>query len=433
MRGMHLFFALSLLLISGCASFAYTNERLNDAGAMKHSKASFLLSRDRGTQPNTLFLLALSGGGSRAAYWSGGAMLRFQTLFSEEGVDLLKEVDAISSVSGGSLPAAYYAVSRDPEQLPDAGGALRLWQPHRVRKLMGKNYILRWFGNWFWPTNIAKFWFTSFDRSDIMAQTLADNLYDSPWLGRDTKMGELNPERPNLILNATNGTTGQFARPFTFTKDDFAKLLGSDINEYEVSRAVMASAAFPAIFNYMTLRDFRTGNDRSYVHLLDGGSFDNLGLHSLKRLIDENGDRFDRIGIILVDAYTATPGEKPDNSDARTFFDYVVDTNFIDSVDALLSRNRDSTIKDFSLYLEGKKSKKIVFYHATFEDIADTTLRSRLYDIKTNFKIRADQIADIDRALTALFSEENRCLQKIKKLVAEKEVVENDFACRWSG
>src|SRR2546430_13672047 len=36
--------------------------------------------------------------------------------------------------------------------------------------LFRSNYIARWIGNWFWPLNIAKFWLTAFDRTDIMAQ-----------------------------------------------------------------------------------------------------------------------------------------------------------------------------------------------------------------------------------------------------------------------
>ena len=74
------------------------------------SRATFDIRDDRG-EKDVLVLLALSGGGSRAAYFSGAVMLRLQQVFTD--LDLLQEVDVISAVSGGSLPAAYYAVSRD--------------------------------------------------------------------------------------------------------------------------------------------------------------------------------------------------------------------------------------------------------------------------------------------------------------------------------
>src|SRR5204863_4300210 len=46
--------------------------------------------------------IAISGGGSRSANYSAAVMFELQRL------GLLEKVDAISSVSGGSLTAAYY-------------------------------------------------------------------------------------------------------------------------------------------------------------------------------------------------------------------------------------------------------------------------------------------------------------------------------------
>jgi len=40
------------------------------------------------------------------------AMARLATCFPD--IDLLREVDLITAVSGGTLPAAYYALSQDP-------------------------------------------------------------------------------------------------------------------------------------------------------------------------------------------------------------------------------------------------------------------------------------------------------------------------------
>ena len=279
--------------------------------------------------PRVLVLLSLSGGGSRSAYFASQVMMKLRDVMPE--TDLLAEVDAMSAVSGGSLPAAYYAVTiddtlrrpalarrlaplvadsaalsalavdtatgtvrcraalSDPARaeldaaLADAANDAdavatlctqagqserRLWNGPEVRHQMTKNYLGRMFGNWLWPGNVLRYWFSAFDRADIMAQTFADNLFDRTTGGRDFLLGELMPQRPYLILNATNATEQAadgsrhpdempFGSVFTFTQNDFASQIASDIGRYSVARAVMASSAFPVVFPAMTLCDFR--------------------------------------------------------------------------------------------------------------------------------------------------------------------------------
>jgi hypothetical protein len=86
-----------------------------------------------------------------------------------------------------------------------------------------------------------------------MAQTFADNLYDSQPTGVDLKIGDLLPERPCLILNSTNGTRDAFGELFTFTAEDFLTI-DSVIDDYDLARAVMSTATFPA----MQLHDAET-------------------------------------------------------------------------------------------------------------------------------------------------------------------------------
>src|SRR5206468_4736393 len=56
--------------------------------------------------------LALSGGGSRSANFAASCM------FQLERLGLLEKVDYISSVSGGSLTAAYYCLNGPDEWTP---------------------------------------------------------------------------------------------------------------------------------------------------------------------------------------------------------------------------------------------------------------------------------------------------------------------------
>src|SRR6185295_8387711 len=112
--------------------------------------------------------------------------------------------------------------------------------------------------------------------------------------------------RPFLSVNATD--IGSGAR-FEFTQDEF-DLIGSDLSQFSVSRAVAASSAFPVLLTPVILKNYSAGqqqtepewigamlNDpvassrlryvasqarsyaagqRHFIHLLDGGISDNL-------------------------------------------------------------------------------------------------------------------------------------------------------------
>ena len=534
-------------LCAGCTTlYSYTNEPLRPpepaAGASLRigppakGRATFAVDGRRGND-RVLFFLALSGGGSRAAHLAGATMLKLQTVYDD--VDLLREVDVMSSVSGGSLPAAYYAISRD-ESLPltgalasvgattgkvipadklkvDAKGAtltcvspldaseqqllqatlvgaktaaerivelceqarrtdLRPWNAEVVRAGMTRNYVARWMGNWFRPNNILLYWFTAYNRADIMAQTFQNNLYDKGGLlGSQLTFQDINPQRPYLIINSTNTTeqaieSGPLADPyafgsvFTFTEEDFRKRVNSPIATYSIARAVAASSAFPVVFPYMTLRDFRTDllpecahatpaqaqSCERYVHMFDGGNSDNLGLKSVKRALFELAvarelDDYDRVVVLLVDAFTKPRGTSRLMADPRKPFDRLLDSNVIEAVDALLQENRGNRIEEFkgamlrwsadcdpdkqNLPPElcaklGKLPKgeldlqdKLVFYHFGFEDVEDAKLRRELNQIPTSFNIDDKDVENIDRAVQQVLTPDNPCLRQIRAIV----------------
>lgn len=433
---------LILAFLNSCAPWiSHSNEKNKNKDDLVYTRASFDIQENRG-KDDVLVLLALSGGGSRAAYFSGMVMIELDKLF--DNVDLLKEVDMISSVSGGSLPAAYYCLSRDPssqatvkdflwpepdldqskvsEVAPQAmfdketnlftitgemtqaqkKGILnllndqrnqekindlskisninrRIWDYDHVNKGMKKNYEKRLLGSMFLPHNILLYWTSPWDRSDILAQVFADNLFDSgamfdPKLNNDFKFEHLNAERPYLILNATDGTENtseehHFGNVFTFTKTEFEEK-GSDIREFPISKAVTASAAFPGLFNYVTLRDYSKNNKKNvYVHVFDGGNADNLGIKSLKKAIDENQKKFKNIIVILVDAFVnASGGIDRNKKDGRKgyFLTRIVDMNFLDSLDILLQTKRDEQI---SLFKEYTQKNGFIFWHINFQEL----------------------------------------------------------------
>lgn len=422
-----------VLAATGCALNAYTNKELSANQTNNGIKATYQVENREGSQKNALVLLALSGGGSRAALFSSLVMLSLDEI-QVQGSTLLKEVDAISSVSGGSLAASYYAISKDPG--PAVEMQDRIWDRDTATELMSRNYRNRWIANWFWPKNIFYYWFTAYNRSDIMATTFADNFLDTRHIGTDYKFRDINPARPTLLINSTNGTRGEkFGEIFTFTVEHFSDLR-SDLADYDIARAVMASASFPSVFNYMHLRDYRS-NDKKYTHLFDGGSNDNLGLKTVFGILDNTREKYDTIILILVDVFTQGGGVSDAMPDGREWpTDFIADTNFIDSFDCLLSRNRENLVENGINYFEWLKAgrkKNAIFYHIKFDNLRamDEALYQNVNSIKTDFKIGESGIKALKKASGLLMTDQNECLKRISSLLSGKGSSFESTYCTW--
>lgn len=307
---------------------------------------------------NSLFIcLAFSGGGTRAAALSYGVLKKLATVQIEwEGKQkrLLDEVDCISSVSGGSFTAAYYALFHE-----------RIFKDFED-KFLYRNIQGELLSQLFNPINLFRILSPYFSRIDLAAE-----LYDTVF-ERKT-FGDLlaSTRKPFLILNATNLAQGE---RFEFTQEQF-DVLGSDIAGYPIARAVAASSAFPFLLspvslknqpkpeNYQTpvayknaLEDFERNRRRyewaknqilyedkqnhPFVHLMDGGLADNLGVRfisdsfrrgTIRDLI--SNDAIKRLLIIVVNARTEPPEEfdKRESPPGLPIVAYKVATTSIDN------------------------------------------------------------------------------------------------------
>lgn len=253
-------------------------------------------------------ILVFSGGGTRAAALSYGVMEKLRkTTIQWEGKErrLLDEADVISSVSGGSFTAAYYGLFRE-----------ELFEPDKFEKVfLYRNIEGELIYSLFNPINWYRLASPTFGRIEVAAE-----LYDRE-IFREKTFGDLvnQARRPYVMLNATDITMG--AR-FSFVQDQF-DLICSDLSGVRVSRAVAASSNFPLAFTPLTVnnyagscdyreprwmeqaskdllinpprftsariaRSYLNSEDRKYVHLLDGGVSDNIGLRGQLQAIRSN-------------------------------------------------------------------------------------------------------------------------------------------------
>lgn len=250
-----------------------------------------------GASADGLFvILAFSGGGTRAAAFSFGVMEGLRDAAYRSGQRrLLDDVDVISSVSGGSFTAAYYALFRERlfDTFPDT--------------FLHRNIEGDLIGRALWPPNWFRLARTGFDRIHLAAELYDEVVFEGKTFGdllRDRR-------KPYIVLNATDMTLGQ---RFEFTQEQF-NLLCSDLSPLTIGTAVAASSAFPGLLSPLTLRNFAgpecgdtrpewlapalvrdrnpppryarardlasysdQAKERPWIHLLDGGLADNIGL-----------------------------------------------------------------------------------------------------------------------------------------------------------
>ncbi|HEY7090537.1 MAG TPA: patatin-like phospholipase family protein, partial [Tepidisphaeraceae bacterium] len=241
----------------------------------------------------------LSGGGLRSSNFSAACMFELQKM------GILDHVDCISSVSGGSLPAAYYCVGQR-------------WDPQTLQERLTHPFANDVLFTMLQPWNMFALWVSSWDRSDVLADSFQRNLYSRD--GRGLTFADLRGDRPRLLINCTDLQSG---KKFVFSDEEF-DTINSDLNKYPIAWAVAASSAVPVVLHQVTLRDYSTIFEQ-YRHLIDGGIYDNLGVTSLVETYaaqiesarqQGKADPYPRGMILLViDAHTEASSElesKPD-------------------------------------------------------------------------------------------------------------------------
>ncbi|MGB9080014.1 MAG: patatin-like phospholipase family protein [Desulfuromonadaceae bacterium] len=317
------YFILTLIpfALSGCGMFNMNIDTMHNQ--ISDSKETITRASENITindLSDGIFVgIALSGGGSRAANFSSAILLELKKL------GILDKATAISSVSGSSLPAAYYGLY--PERWNDVND---------IRKQMAKDYEIRWIGRWLLPQNILLYWNTNFNRSDIMKEVLDSNLYDGK------TFADLGKGQPRILINSTTLSGG---KTFVFSKEQFDEL-NSRIDTYPVSNAVMASSAFPGAFHDMTLYDFSISDNKHYKHVLDGGPSDNLGITTLLNIVKPLYDAPEPkqpkgCFLFVVDSnpYPKYP-KHIHEADTRSPIDFIFDTNVAAASDSLLTVRR---------------------------------------------------------------------------------------------
>lgn len=247
-------------------------------------------------------VLAFSGGGTRAAAFSYGVLefLRRTEVVNAQGakIRLLDQVGVITGVSGGSFTALAYGLYGD-----------RLFDEYEARFLKRNvqgTIAARTFNPMYW----GKLFSSGFDRSELSAE-----LYDEILFNGATFSDLLKRPGPLVLASATDLSSGS---RFAFIQSTF-DIICSDLGQFPLSRAAAASSAVPVVLTPVTLNNYGgtcgrsapgwvgkfidapepprpaarairalkaqqslgDGQNRPFLHLVDGGVSDNVGMRSV--------------------------------------------------------------------------------------------------------------------------------------------------------
>jgi NTE family protein len=256
--------------------------------------------------PHTLFILAFSGGGTRAAAFSYGVLeelRRTEIVIDGQRRRLIDEVDLATGVSGGSFTALSYALYGE--------GLFAEYEGRFLKRNVQGALTRRALNPFNWPKLMG-----SAGRSELAADYYDKILFEGATFG-----DLLDKQTPVASATGTDLSTGS---RLAFIQSDF-DLLCSDLSKVRLSRAAAASSAVPGVLSPVTLNNyggtcgyqypswvgdvaklrgsawsagrmaqrhremeaFQNSKDRPFIHLVDGGVADNLGLRPVLEMFEE--------------------------------------------------------------------------------------------------------------------------------------------------
>ncbi|MBN8548849.1 MAG: patatin-like phospholipase family protein [Deltaproteobacteria bacterium] len=407
-------------LLPACANLTYVNKPLDHWTPELQQKTSQQVVSDR--SPDMLVLLAFSGGGTRAAAFAYGALkeLNQTQVTTPTGTrSLLSEVDMISSVSGGSFASAYYGLRGE--------NMFSEFEEKFLRKDVEGALLLEMLN----PLNWARMMSSTYGRTDIAAR-----YYDEILFKNATFADTHRPGAPLIYINSTDLATGV---QFSFEEGLF-DFICADLSKYPLSHAVAASSAVPILFSPITLKsyagtcDFQppawadserndlqdslrykqiaalkgylNQKERPWLHLVDGGIADNLGLRPFYNFINAigapntalsgiNTANLKQVLIISVNARANPPAQWSLEQEAPAISE-VINSLSSDQID-LYSSDTVQLLQDaYRLWAENNSTAKnkinFHFVEVDFDKVNDPAERLFLNEIGTNFDLNDKQV-----------------------------------------
>ncbi len=445
LRTLQLCVALSTLVLAGCATRP-VNPRV------EHVDTSLPYTFERADQTEeqarNFVVLAFSGGGTRAAAFSYGVLevMRRTEAENKSGQRgrLIDQIDAITGVSGGSFTALAYRLYGD-----------RLFDEYEKRFLKRNiegELISRALNPVYWGQLSSTGW----GRSELAA-----NLYDEVLFNGATFADLERTAGPNILVSATDITSGSRIVFFKLNFDMFC----TDLGTFRIARAAAASSAVPVVLSPLTINNYggscgyrlpawgqlfmnatnpprpaarvierlhelteRANGKEPYLHLVDGGISDNVGLRTmldviyLMEALSESGhptplDHVKKIIVIVVNSLSTPTTDWAQSEDAPGSLSILIKAagvpidrysgEQIDQLKDLEARwNTLRQVRDTATFNKGDKKERevaeeyvrnvpnaeIYAIDVSFAALDDPVERAYLNQLPTSFTLTDEQV-----------------------------------------
>ena len=441
--------ASSIILLTACHSILYqpakTLSQIDPEKGYRLEK-----TMQQALEKENLVIVTFSGGGSRAVSLGYGVLEQFQQATvrpTERGDTLLQNIDVVYGVSGGSVLAAYLALEGQ-ETIPK-------FKEFFLKKDFQKKVINEVFS----LSNVPRLTSPQFGRSDLLQEQLNLALYHGK------TFADLARKRkgPFAVINATDMTAGQ---KVSFTQD-FFDWLCVDLNDIEIARAVAASSAVPLIFSPITLNNHagfchaeskkaflmqtQPGNrlllnnfnamqkrlaryqdsvEQPYLHLVDGGLTDNLGLASLldmsnllsirKLYAELKKSALRHVVVVSVNAQnerTSHIDKSADVPGVREVVDTVINVP-IDKATESTVQYSQKFANQWNAYAKRQREAKIKVYfvNVSLKDLPEGQLKKDVLNIGTSFYLPESDVDKLREAAKILLMQSKEYHDALKAL-----------------
>lgn len=279
--------------------------------------------------PNLALGISLSGGGSRAQYFSTGVLIGLDDIKTKNNSTILKEVDYFSTVSGGGLAAGNYIAllnkryhdtlefdtlgefwnsskhfeDKNFDERMNVGTKTRYLVTRFGRKRMNYSHHIYKHALLNKQAKPRKDNYNEIFLHELMVNIDSSQKVNYPFLVPNASIytnGDLFPMMPHIIdsLKIIRFQKPSFKIPFprhvrsrTF------------INGFPLQYALGTSSAFPAmlpVYNFSQSDDRKTSKkSESIIKAFDGGLTDNLGVQTLSKLLKKDTGEKSKKAIVV--------------------------------------------------------------------------------------------------------------------------------------
>ena len=408
---------------------------------------------------DSLFIVAsFSGGGARASALSYGVLQELaRTPITWEGRQerLVDELNIINAVSGGSFTAVYYALYGDR--------IFRDFETHFLRKDWESELRSRIFRS---PSNWLRLWSPYFGRAHIFAELLDEALFNGH------TFGDLLAKRQRPIINLHASDMASLSR-FEFNQRQF-NIICSDLSQLPLSVAAASTSALPLLLSPISmtnyagqcgfqpparlveerptawgrqrareLRSYLDAKQRPYIHLLDGGLSDNIGMRSVLETTALFGDlestfqmlgakKIQKLVYLMVSAETAPDITQYQLNDipglmrvSRALIDIPINRYSTDTLQLM-----NHAIQQWRLQLRQRPDNlpsiftpdaDIYFNLASLTQITDPEEAARLMNIATNLALTNEEVDHLLQAGSRLLRDNPEFHRLIRDLALDAE------------